>query len=98
MEDTKSKVNKASLKQVIRVNELLKDNIEKVSDGWAKYNEGWNDQVIADIVGCSIHSVGRVRRDLYGNIRTQSEKKDDLEARVEKLENYIRSLDPDFLS
>lgn len=56
--------------QTLAVVELLRVNCEKVGEtDFCRYKDGWNDKRIANMVGVSHNSVGRVRREILGDLK-----------------------------
>jgi len=90
-----SKLNRVSRPESFKIYELLKKNGIRKPDNIYEYNDGWDDDKIAAAVGPSISrwSVKNIRAESFGIVRTRSsDKKGELERRVEDLEKMVAAL------
>jgi hypothetical protein len=93
----KPQIHKASLTQRIAIYEQLKKVCKNV-DGFAVYEDGWNDDKVASFCEVTTGNVQSVRMELFGKIRMT---KDDVKeaitrsvlARLDVLERQIEELD-----
>lgn len=64
--------NKAHLTvvQTEKVMTLLRQHCKQDDKGYAQYDEGWSDTLVAETVGCtSAAPIMRIRRELVGELR-----------------------------
>lgn len=61
-------ISKATRKQIIEINDLLREHVTTSGSGFCQYNEPWSDDAIAKKVGVQPSSVAAVRREIYGNL------------------------------
>jgi hypothetical protein len=90
-----SKLNRVTRPESFKIYELLKKNGIRKPDNIYEYNDGWDDDKIAAAVGPSISrwSVKNIRAESFGIVRTRSsDKKVELERRVEDLEKMVAAL------
>lgn len=90
-----SKLNRVSRPESFKIYELLKKNGIRKPNNIYEYNDGWDDDKIAAAVGPGISrwSVKNIRAESFGIVRTRfSDKKGELEKRVEDLERMVSAL------
>lgn len=84
--------NKLTGKQVIEVNDILREVVEVV-DGGCRYKDGHSDKAVAEKLGVGVNSVANLRRQVYGNFAPAEDKpktrREQLEARVAQLEDKM---------
>ena len=67
---------RADIRTALRIRDQLTAVVERHAEGFARYREGFSDQIVAEAVAVacghpvSPHSVSKLRRDLYGNMKT----------------------------
>ena len=67
---------RATMQTALLIRDQLVSVVERHADGYARYKEGFSDQIVAEAVAVacghpvSPHSVAKLRRDLYGNMKT----------------------------
>lgn len=62
------------------------------SEGYARYKEGYSDRVVAEKFNVKVTSIANLRAESFGKVRrvsNKTEKKLTLEARIQRLEEYI---------
>lgn len=90
--------NKLSAKEHFEVSVTLHKHCKSV-DGYAVYDEGWNDARIAKELDVTVPNVGYVRRNVFGNfkqlprlaVRSYASKAT-LEQRIADLEDTVTKL------
>ena len=66
---------RATMQTALLIRDQLVSVVEKHADGYTRYREGFSDQIVAEAVAVacghpvSPHSVAKLRRDLYGNMK-----------------------------
>jgi uncharacterized protein YoxC len=105
MEDSTMKMHNRRLTLIegIKIGELLKKHCMKLPDGFAKYEEGWNDKRVAETVSPSIRtlSVGTLRQDMYGklhtggaeNFRPNNERFEEVHTKIRDVRNTIHTFE-----
>lgn len=88
-------MKKATSLQIIAINDLLKEHLEKNGE-YVNYKPGWNDVKIAAAVSDEItrSSVERLRHQLYGNLKKAPIPKGRyaLQERLETLESQMATV------
>ena len=63
-------MQKASRTQIIRINDILRQHVKKCEGtDLYEYEEGFSDEKISEIVGCTRASVALLRREVFGQLR-----------------------------
>lgn len=86
-------VSKLSPKQRFDMNLMLNAHCKTI-DGYAVYDEGWDDLRVAAELGIPLNSVGYIRRSVFGKLKSAFVAKEDktLVARVDRLEAQVAKL------
>jgi hypothetical protein len=76
--------SKASYRELIAINDLLRQVLHTKEEG-AAYEQGWSDEKVAAQIGCKTNWVSNARRKLFGNFPV---KKPEIEA----IKDYLTTL------
>ena len=89
----KSDRRKMTVRERHKLAVLLHNHCSSV-DGYAVYEDGWDDQRIAAELSLPVAMIYYARRGIFGKFRPVStkEKKSDLDTRVTKLEAQVEKL------
>lgn len=100
------KINKLNFKQLIVVNDALRDHVANgrlsIHGSECLWEDGLSDSAVAQAISaahgflCSVHSVALIRRQVYGNLVRQGVEPRStdasLTARVERMEQFLATL------
>ena len=90
---TRKTATRPNLQQTMRIVRLIEEYCQTQS-GKAVYEEGWDDQRIAEEAGLDTHApVQRIRRELVGELYRPRTGKAATKDRVEDLERKVKSLE-----
>jgi hypothetical protein len=105
------RADKATLKETLRISELLKEHVEELGDGKCRYRTpGFSDTVIAKMFDppVSFNSVQRIRAELFGNIqrdpaigpkyKKHADRIVNVELKLDKVEHRLDELIKGFMS
>jgi len=86
----------ASPSKIIEIHQKLEEILTKV-DGGVQYPSGYTDIRMGNMLGVSAHTIGRVRKDMFGDLvpknpKAKSEQVDEFEFRIQKLERQVGDL------
>lgn len=80
-------------KQTLDICNTLSEILLKNENDLFQYKSGWNDVRVAEKCGVTFSQVQRVRSDIYGDIRKSRENVGDISKRLNKIEQFLISLD-----
>jgi predicted lipoprotein len=85
----------ATRTQIIQMNRLLEEHVEKLADGLCIYKtDGWSDQRVADELKCPLSSVRGFRVELFGKLKSVAPPETkELAERVEALDGKVEQLE-----
>jgi hypothetical protein len=86
---------KATLKQIMHIRDIISDNIVANGDDTWTYINGYTDNKVAErIDGVTDNHVGRIRRELFGQLRqTSKASTDEIPQIKERLRDALRQIE-----
>jgi hypothetical protein len=84
--------SKASYRELIAINDLLRQVVHTMENG-VVYEQGWTDDKVAAQIGCKTNWVSNARRKLFGNFqKVKKPEPTTLRSEIEEIKDYLTTL------
>lgn len=90
---TTVKYAKLTRTKLVEVHDFMKDKIEKLEGGFARYLNGWDDERIAAAMGVKRGSIASLRLEMFGKVQAPVSPDGSVYLRVKDLQERVTALE-----